>query len=292
MLCRKLAVIGVGLLGGSVGLAVRERRLARRVEGYVRRRESVAECERAGAVDRATIELAEAVEGAEIVVLGTPVAQMPGLVERLLPALKRGAVVTDVGSVKEGVVRRLEPLVARAGAHFVGSHPMAGAEKTGVAHARADLFLGAVCVVTPTAASSPAAVRKVLALWRGLGARPVRLPAGLHDGLVSRSSHLPHLVAAQLANYVLDPARPEAQALLCANGFRDSTRIASSSPEMWRDIVLGNRRHILRALDGFMGRLRQLRTAIAARDERAITAFLDRAKQRRDAWVARTSSPE
>src|SRR5207245_1992651 len=152
---------GVGLLGGSLGLALRQRRLADSVVGFVRRAASVRECQRVGAVDRATRALAQAVDGAELIVLCTPIAQMLPLVERMLPALKTGAIVTDVGSVKAGVVRDLEALISKAGGHFIGSHPMAGAEKMGVSAARADLFVNAVCVITPTRNSNPAAVRKV-----------------------------------------------------------------------------------------------------------------------------------
>ncbi len=152
-------------------MALRKRRLAGSVVGFVRRAASVAECEGLGAVNLATLDLQRAVEGAELIVLCTPIAQMRGLVEQMLPALKPGAIVTDVGSVKGSVVRELEALVAKAGAHFVGSHPMAGAEKMGVAAARADLFDGAVCVVTPTRKSNPAAVRKVEQLWKSVGAR-------------------------------------------------------------------------------------------------------------------------
>src|SRR4029077_11218640 len=140
-------------------------------------------------------------------------------------------------SVKGGVVRELESLVAKAGGHFVGSHPMAGAEKTGVAAARADLFQDAVCVVTPTRKSNQAALRKVERFWKAVRGRLVRLSPEVHDALVSRSSHLPHVVAATLASVVLDPRQPKQLAELCANGFRDTTRVASGSAEMWRDIA-------------------------------------------------------
>ena len=292
VLCQKLTLIGIGLLGGSLGKAARERRLAPRVEGYVRRPASVEECRRAGAVDQATTDLCAAVRGADLVVLCTPLAQMRGLVERFIPALQPGAVITDVGSVKDGLVQDLERLARRAGAHFIGSHPLAGAEKMGVAHARADLFVRAVCVVTPTGSSSRAALRRVRTLWEALGARTVSLSPGLHDALVSRSSHLPHVVATQLVNYVLGPDCPKTQALLCANGFRDGTRIASGSPEMWRDIALANRRHLSRTLGAFLRCLQQFQSALRAQDEEAITTFFERAKRRRDAWVRQTDSPE
>ena len=178
---KKITLVGVGLLGGSLGMALRKRRLAESVVGFVRRAASVAECEGLGAVNLATRDLRRAVEGAELIVLCTPIAQMRGLVEQMLPGLKPGAIVTDVGSVKGSVVRDLEALVAKGGAHFVGSHPMAGAERMGVAAARADLFVGAVCVITPTRKSSPAAVRKVEQLWKSVGSRLLRLAPEAHD---------------------------------------------------------------------------------------------------------------
>jgi len=275
-------------------MALRKRRLAGSVVGYVRRAASVVECEGLGAVSLATLDLQRAAEGAELIVLCTPIAQMRGLVEQMLPALKPGAIVTDVGSVKSSVVRDLESLVGKAGAHFVGSHPMAGAEKMGVAAARADLFDGAVCVVTPTRKSNPAAVRKVEQLWKSVGARLLRLTPKAHDDLVSRSSHLPHVVAAQLANLILSPEHSREQGMLCANGFRDTTRIASSSPEMWRDIALANRKNLLGAVDGFVAALRQFRRDLKRGDAQAVASFFEQARERRDQWArrARSGSPE
>ncbi len=289
---QKITIIGVGLLGGSIGLAVKRLRLAREVAGFVRRPASVKDCEKAGAVDYATTDLLAAVSHADLVILGTPISQMPPRVAEMLLALKRGAVVTDVGSVKAGVVRELEPLVARAGAHFVGSHPMAGAEKTGVLAARADLFANAVCVVTLTQKSNAAAVRRVEAFWKSLGARTLRLAPEAHDALVSRSSHLPHIVAAALANLVLDPAWPAGQAALCANGFRDTTRIASGSPALWRDIVLANRGNLSRAVDAFISELQKFGRILKAGDAKAAAQFLETAKARRDRWCAGSTSPE
>ena len=288
---QKIALIGVGLLGGSLGLAVKRQRLAEHVVGFVRRRESIAECVRIGAVDTATDDLAQAVGGADLVVLCTPLAQMRDLTERMLPSLKRNATVTDVGSVKKSVVTELEPIVAGAGAHFVGSHPMAGAEKTGVASACADLFVNAVCVVTPNSNSKLSVVEQVEEFWRRVGGRPVRLPPELHDDLVSRSSHLPHVVAAELANYVLSPVHPKEQALLCANGFRDTTRIASGSIEMWRDICLANRKNLGRVLGVFIEDLQEFQLALENADRKSIDEFFEKAKQRRDRWCAQNASP-
>jgi prephenate dehydrogenase len=287
---QKITLVGIGLLGGSLGLAVRQRGLAERVEGYVRRPASVTECEHLGIVHRATLDLAAAVQDAELVVLCTPLAQMRPLVEQMLPALKPGALVTDVGSVKAGLVEALEPLIARAGAHFVGSHPMAGAEQMGAAAARADLFHNAVCIVTPNQQSEAGAVERLLEFWRALGMHTLTLPPGLHDELVARCSHLPHLVAATLADLVLDPAHPKEQALLCATGFRDTTRVASGSPEMWRDIALANQRQLSQVLSVYIERLRSLQAAIDQGDSAALESFLRQAKERRDHWRSHSAA--
>ncbi len=289
---QKITIIGVGLLGGSIGLAVRRRRLAREVAGFVRRPASVKDCEKAGAVDYATTDLLAAVSNANLVILCTPLAQMRALTERLLPALKRGAIVTDVGSVKTGVVREVCGLVRTAGAHFIGSHPMAGGEEMGVLAAKAELFEKAICVVTPTGNSNPGALRKVEQFWKSLGGRTLRLTPQLHDHLVSRSSHLPHIAAAALAVQVLDPKSPRQQAALCANGFRDTTRVASGSPEMWRDIALANRKNLARAVDAFISELQRFQCALKKSDAKAISKYLETAKARRDQWCAASTSPE
>ena len=283
---RKITIIGVGLLGGSIGLAVRQRRLAGEVAGFVRRAASLKDCERAGAVDYATTDLLAAVSGADLVILCTPLAQMRALVQQFSPGLKRGAIVTDVGSVKADVVRELESLIKKSGAHFIGSHPMAGGEKMGVLAARADLYANAVCVLTPTKKSNAGAVRKLEQFWKALGARTLRLDAAQHDLLVSRSSHLPHIVAAALVNLVLDPAHPQTQVGLCATGFRDTTRIASGSPEMWRDIALANRKNLSRSVDAFVVELKKFQSALKTGNDQAVETFFANAKARRDNWCA------
>lgn len=284
MLFQKVTLAGVGLLGGSLGLALRQRGLARKIDGLVRRTASISECQQLAVVDHATRDSLRAAEDADLIVLCTPLSRMKEVLERMLPACKPGVLVTDVGSAKQTVVRDLEPLVSSAGGHFVGSHPMAGAEKTGPAAARADLFSEAICVLTPTPRSSAVAVRKLEELWKAVGARVVRLKPEVHDDLVSRSSHLPHIVAAELANYVLSPAHPKEQGMLCASGFRDTTRVASSSPEMWRDIVLANRENLIRVLGVFLESLEEFRHALETGDERAVTEFFEQARARRESW--------
>jgi len=281
---RKITIVGVGLLGGSIGLAARKFGIAGEIAGYVRRKETIADCEKAGAMDYATLDLSAAVSNADLVILCTPLAQMRPLAEQLPPALKPGAIVTDVGSVKAGVVRELESLIAQSGAHFVGSHPMAGGEKTGVAASRVELFENAICVVTPTKKSNANAVRKLERFWKSLGARVVKLPPEQHDLFVSRTSHLPHVVAATLANLVLGPTQPKGQAQLCATGFRDTTRIASGSPEMWRDIALANRKHVARSISAFVSELQKFESVLKKSDAKGIEMFFQTAKKQRDQW--------
>jgi prephenate dehydrogenase len=288
---QKITIVGVGLLGGSLGLAIKRRRVAKQVCGYVRRSASIQDCERVGAMDFTTTDLLAAVWGADLVIICTPLAQMRALVEQMLPALKRGAIITDVGSVKASVVKDLEALAAKAGAAFVGSHPLAGAEKAGVLAAKADLFECAMCVVTPTRRTNRLALRKVEQFWKTLGCRLLRLSPETHDVLVSRSSHLPHVVAATLASLILDPKLPKHQAALCATGFRDTTRIASGSPEMWRDIALANAKHLTRAMDRMILELGKFRGALKRGDSKAIAKILETAKQRRDDWCACCVSP-
>lgn len=286
---QKVALVGVGLLGGSLGQALLRRGLASNVQGFVRRPEAIQECADAKAVLSASSELEAVVKDADLVVLGTPIAQMRELTMRMAPALKPGALVTDVGSVKASVVRDLEPLITAAGAVFIGSHPMAGAERMGVAAARPNLFEEAVCVITPTASSPAAAIARLENLWQSVGAIPLCLAPEIHDELVSRSSHLPHVLAAALAAYVLDPARPAEQARLCATGFRDTTRIASGSPEMWRDIALANREHLGKALDELLGRLQGFRQLLEKDDSAALLEFFTTAKTRRDTLPPKTT---
>lgn len=287
---QKITIVGVGLLGGSLGLAIKQRQLAAKIDGYVRRSASIEECVKSGVVDHATRDIERAVENADLVILCTPLSRMRELAEQMLPALKPGAIVTDVGSVKGSVINELDPIFARAKAYFVGSHPMAGGEKMGVSAAKPDLFEKAVCVVTPTAESNQNAVKTVEKFWTDVGARVVKLSPQAHDELVSRSSHLPHVIAAELANYVLSPTHAKEQALLCASGFRDTTRVASGSPEMWRDISLANQKNLSRVLGIYIEGLEEFRHALDNGDTKAIEEFFGKAKERRDAWRAQATS--
>jgi prephenate dehydrogenase len=286
----KISVIGMGLLGGSLALAIKQKQLALTIHAYVRRDASILEGQKMALADLITRDLGQAVLEADLIVLCTPLSQMRALATEMRPFLKPGAVVTDVGSAKGTIVQELEPIIQTAKAWFVGSHPMAGSEKMGLAAARADLFHNAICLVTPGTSASAEAICAVQNFWKGIGAWPIRMTPEMHDDLVSRSSHLPHVVAAELANYVLSPAHPKEQALVCANGFRDTTRIASGSPEMWRDIALANRKNLGRVLGVFIEDLQEFQLALERGDATAIEEFFAKAKQRRDQWRAHSST--
>ncbi len=287
VLFRKVAIVGVGLLGGSLGLALRSRRLAVEVCGYLRRDSAAKEAQAAGIVDRATTDLAEAVRDADLVVLCVPVGSMEATASALRGSLAPGAVVTDVGSVKAVVVERLESILQDVGGVFVGGHPMAGSEKTGFGSARAELFDQAVCVVTPTSRTPREAVERVKSLWLGVGGRVVTLTPERHDLLVSRASHLPHVVAAGLARWVLDPGNGLGEERLCATGFRDTTRLASGSPELWRDIALANRAHLEESITGLASELERFREALRKGDASAVEAFFTEARDWRESWTSR-----
>ena len=209
---RKITLAGVGLLGGSLGLAIKQRRLAARVEGFVRRSVSIAECEKFGVVDHATRNLGRAVVDANLIVLCTPISQMRELAQQMLPALKPGAVVTDVGSVKGGVIDEVEEIDRRRGRLFCGQSSHGWRREDRRFRLARGFVRRAVCLVTPTPNSNKDAVEQVCQFWQALGGRLLKLPPNLHDDLVSRASHLPHVVAAELANYILSPAHATEQA--------------------------------------------------------------------------------
>lgn len=279
-----VTLAGVGLLGGSLALALRRLGLAREVRGWVRRPEAVREAESLGLVDMATTDGRVAASGADLLVLCTPVGSFGPVAAKLVPHLASGAVVTDVGSVKGPVVAEMDPLCRQFGAVFVGSHPMAGSERTGMRFARAELMDGAVVVTTPLPGVPAGAVERVESLWRAVGARVLRMTAAEHDAVVARASHLPHVVACALAHRVLDPGATPDAGPVCATGFRDTTRVASGSAEMWRDILVANRASVLEAIDEYLDSLRQIRELVAGGSAPAIEGYLSEAKRRRDAW--------
>jgi prephenate dehydrogenase len=280
-LVKHVTIIGVGLLGGSAGLAIRASNPAVRIAGVGRRRSSLDEALKVGAIDTAHLDAAVPAGRSDLVILATPVGAFERHLRAIRDVLPKRAVVTDVGSTKARVVRTGERILGRGGA-FVGSHPMAGSEQKGVAYARADLFEGAACIVTPTAHTPPRLVRRIEAFWRSLGMRTLRMPPSAHDRATARVSHLPHALAGLLMMLATDGDLDVA-----ATGFRDATRLAGGDPEMWRDIFLTNRRAILDAIDRFDASLMHLRDLMELGDAPGIEKFLAAAKKRRDTTIAR-----
>ena len=277
----RLAILGVGLLGGSLAKAVRAHGLAREIVGVGRDAGRLAPAVRDGALDRATTDLAEGVAGADRIVLAAPVLVNEALLESVWRAAPAGAVITDVGSTKRGIVLAAERLAAaRPEVHFVGSHPMAGSEKSGYAVARVDLFAGATVVVTPRESTDPAVAKGVAELWAALGARVVVLDPDTHDRAVAAISHLPHVAAWALVDAV---ARFEPDAFtIAARGFKDTTRIAASDPDVWREILTANRSAVRAALLAYRAALDHLESLIASPDTAALTAYLTHMKSTRE----------
>jgi prephenate dehydrogenase len=279
---RRLAVVGVGLLGGSVARAARALGLAGEIVGVGRDPARLAPALADGTLDRATTDLAGGLQGADFVVLGAPVTTIEALLAPVARAVAPDAIVTDVGSTKAAIVRAAQQLATDRPFGFVGSHPMAGSEQSGYAVARADLYRGATVIVTPTDRTAPGLVKEVGAFWERLGAaRVVSLDPEAHDRAVAAVSHLPHLVACALMDAVhrLDPAAVD----LAGRGFRDTTRIAAGDPEMWTQIFVANRPALADGVREFAGALQALARLIEVGDPGTVRAALARIKARREA---------
>src|SRR5579864_625691 len=270
----RAAVIGVGLIGGSLGMAMRARRLAGEVVGVARVSETIGIARTRGAIDRGTTDPVEGVQDADLVVLATPPELVVPMAQQVLPYLRAGAILTDVASVKGEIVRGIESaLTSRPGGAFVGGHPMAGNEGRGVLAASAGLFEGAVYIVTRTPRTDADAAERVVALARAVGARPTVMDPDTHDRAVARVSHLPYLLAAALMGAAAD------ETAAAGPSFLGATRVAGSPVEMWAQICRLNRQEIVDALRAFRGRLDRLERALA--DGGDLDALLEDARRAR-----------
>ncbi len=277
----RVAIIGVGLIGGSIGLGLRQRNLARHVIGIGRRMETLRTAENRGAITEATTDLAAGVAQAELVIIGTPVQTIVDQVKQVAEAAKSGTLVTDVGSTKQSIVEGADRALAGAlglWTSFVGSHPLAGSERTGVEFARADLLEGRTVVVTPSEASKSDAVERVESLWQALGAKVVRMSPAEHDQAVAATSHVPHVVAAALAAATKQDYLP-----LTATGWADTTRVAAGDVELWRQILSDNRPHVLAQLREFEKFIAAYAAALERGDEAQLAHLLQQGKRHRDA---------
>jgi prephenate dehydrogenase len=281
ILFRQMTICGVGLIGGSLALNARKYHLVERIVGLGRTQSNLDIALSRGLIDVATRDAAEAAQNADLVMLATPVMTFPATLAAMVPHLPQNAVVTDVGSVKSWVVEQLEPLLKPA-MSFVGVHPVAGKENTGAGAAEEGLFVNRRVIVTPSALSRDDAVEKVEELWRATGALVERMPAAAHDAILARASHLPQIVSSALACALADETvEGRWAAAFGAGGLRDTTRIAASSPEMWRDICLTNGQAITAALMLYREWFDRFEHAVAASDEQALNELFARGRQMR-----------
>lgn len=283
----KLVVIGVGLIGGSFALALKQARMVKEVTGVGRSRKNLKDALRLGVIDRAETDAARAVAGADLVLVGAPVGQMPGIFARIAPALSPKTVVTDAGSTKQDVIKAARRHLGRHFPMFVPAHPIAGTEHSGAAAAFPELFRDRNLILLPQKETKAGALRLVRAAWLACGANIVRLEADEHDEIFGAVSHLPHMIAFALVHQL--GRRRDAKRLLgfSGGGLRDTVRIAGSSPEMWRDICIANRGALLPLIDGYAGELKAMRAALAKGDGAALEDMFRAAQQARARWLVK-----
>ncbi len=274
---RKVAIVGVGLIGGSIGLALRQRGLAQQVVGIGRRQSSLDRALACQAIDEASTELDEGVAGAELVVVATPVAAVADHVCQALAAVPEDCLVTDAGSTKGAICAAVESRLQDAG-RFVGSHPLAGDHRTGPEHARGDLLEGKTVVVTPTQSTPAETIAKVELFWQNLGARVTKLAPVEHDEALAATSHLPHLMASALA-----AATPEEWLALAATGWADTTRVAAADPELWTQVLAQNKPAVLAALGRLSEQLEKLEANLLEENWSELRESLQNGKRIRDA---------
>ena len=270
----QVTIVGLGLMGGSLGMALRRRKLCRAVVGLSRHRRTIDQARRRGAIDWGSTEAEAAVQNADLVVVASPVEQIVPQVRRVSAFMRPGSLITDVGSTKQRIVEELHRLPGGVG--FVGSHPLAGSERQGIDAAHTELFDGSTCIVTPERRTPAAMRQRVVAFWKPLVGRVVVMDATKHDAILAAVSHLPHALA-----YCLMQATDRSASAFAPKSFLDATRIAKSDPDLWDDILLSNRGPMLKSMDRFGQAFRQCRTMLDRVDRRGLRAFMAQAQQHR-----------
>lgn len=281
---KKLVIFGVGLIGGSVALALKKAKNTAEIIGVGRSAESLQSALDLGVIDAASSDVASAIKDADIILIAAPVAQTPAILNAIKPHLNASTVITDAGSTKGDVLQCAKDILGDQSHQFVGGHPIAGAEKSGVTAAMADLYLNKNVVITPAAETNPQAIASVKALWQECGANVSEMTAATHDGIFAAVSHLPHLLAFALVDDIASRANAEQLFGFAASGFRDFTRIAGSHPEMWRDISLANRTALLNELDAYQAELARLHDLLEREDGNGLHALFERASIARNNW--------
>lgn len=278
----QITIIGVGLLGGSLARVCKKKGLVEKVVGFGRNPEKLKKAQKLGIIDSCATDLEAAVKNADLVVLCTPVSTSAPLAREMAPFLQPGCVVTDVGSVKKSVVGDIQSLMPDS-VHFIGSHPIAGGEKSGFEASSPDLFEQQKCIVTPTPKTNPSALARVKELWEQTGMRVITMDVEEHDYIFGAVSHLPHIIAYILMNTIGEISTKNHEEIISfsGGGLRDITRIASSNPVMWRDICLSNKKSVLSLIDKFQGTLQQVRNTIENEDSQLLEQTFETAKKYR-----------
>lgn len=282
----RVVICGVGLIGGSFALALKARGLVREVVGIGRTRASLERARELGVIDSVATDWATALDGAELVLLAMPVGQMLGVMQAMAPHLGPDTLVTDAGSTKRDVIEAIYSNLKSHLEQVVPAHPIAGAEKSGPDAARADLYAGRKVVITPLSENRPEAVARVREAWAATGASLHDMSPQEHDRVFAAVSHLPHLLAFALVHEIAGRANAEQLFGFAAGGFRDFTRIASSHPEMWRDISVANRHALLAELDTYITELAWIRALLSQGDGDSLLKLFSEARDAREAWLA------
>lgn len=275
-LFNRVTIIGLGLIGGSLGLAIKKRRIAKEVIGVSRRRSTINKALSLGVVDAATLDLKKGVKESDFIILTAPVLKIIDIGKAILPFLKKDAILIDAGSTKKCIVKEIERVIPD-GVDFVGSHPLAGSERSGVIYADKDLFKNSFCILTNTKNTNKKALGKVARFWNALGSKVEIMSPESHDKIISGLSHLPHAASVSLCNV----SRKE-NLHLAAGGFRDTTRIASGSPELWKDIFITNRENISKDIRVLKKELSKVESALKKNNSLALLKLFKKAKTLRD----------
>ena len=280
---KKITIIGVGLIGGSLAKAIKNNNLAEVVFGFGRNLSRLEVAQKSNIIDQYSIDISEALDGASIVVIATPVGTFESILRELKPYITEGMIITDVGSTKTGIAKSAREILVEMASCFVPAHPIAGKEKSGFKSSDAELFLNKKVIITPLEINTDKTISSLKKLWEEVGADVDFMSAESHDELLGMTSHLPHMLAFSLVNYLITQ-NPSAS-IYAAGGFKDFSRIASGDAVMWRDICLNNRNQIIAHIKSYQETLSALVDAIDNQDKDKLESFFHDAKTTRDSWV-------
>jgi len=280
---KKITIIGVGLIGGSLAKAIKNNNLAEVVFGFGRNLSRLKDAQKSNIIDQYSIDISEALEGASIVVIATPVGTFESILRELKPYITEGMIITDVGSTKTGIARSAREILVEMASCFVPAHPIAGKEKSGFESSDAELFLNKKVIITPLEINTDKTISSLKKLWEDVGADVDFMSAESHDELLGMTSHLPHMLAFSLVNYLITQ-NPSAS-IYAAGGFKDFSRIASGDAVMWRDICLNNRDQIIAHIKSYQETLSALVDVIDNQDKEKLESFFRDAKTTRDSWI-------